>query len=112
VEFLYFSLALLLWCVRSPFLTRMPAIRSVSWSAEYAFKAVNSEANTSIGVRGKDSCVVVTQKKVPVGILRARRLEVRRASAVHASSRRLELCDCLELLFLICVFLCFSLWSV
>ena len=34
--------------------------------AEYAFKAVKSAGVTSIGVRGKDSVCVVTQKKVPV----------------------------------------------
>jgi hypothetical protein len=34
--------------------------------AEYAFKAVKSSGVTSIGVRGKDSVCVVTQKKVPV----------------------------------------------
>ena len=33
--------------------------------AEYAFKAVKSSGITSIGVRGKDSVIVVTQKKVP-----------------------------------------------
>ena len=32
---------------------------------EYAFKAVKSSGITSIGVRGKDSVAVVTQKKVP-----------------------------------------------
>ncbi len=34
-------------------------------AAEYAFKAVKSTGITSIGVRGKDSVAVVTQKKVP-----------------------------------------------
>lgn len=34
--------------------------------AEYAFKAVKAAGITSIGVRGKDSVCVVTQKKVPV----------------------------------------------
>ncbi len=38
--------------------------------AEYAFKAVKSAGVTSIGVRGKDSVCVVTQKKVPVSSLR------------------------------------------
>jgi 20S proteasome alpha/beta subunit len=34
--------------------------------AEYAFKAVKSVNQTSLAVRGVDSAVVVTQKKVPV----------------------------------------------
>jgi 20S proteasome subunit alpha 1 len=38
----------------------------LSVRAEYAFKAVKSSGVTSIGVRGKDSVCVVTQKKVPV----------------------------------------------
>ena len=33
---------------------------------EYAFKAIKSVGITSIGVRGKDSVCVVTQKKIPV----------------------------------------------
>ena len=41
---------------------------SVFMVVEYAFKAVNQGGFTSIGVKGEDTAVVVTQKKVPVSM--------------------------------------------
>jgi 20S proteasome subunit alpha 1 len=41
-------------------------VRLIVLLLEYAFKAVKSVNQTSLGIRGDDATVIVTQKKVPV----------------------------------------------
>ncbi|KAJ1498634.1 Proteasome subunit alpha type-6 [Coelomomyces lativittatus] len=38
------------------------------YQVEYAFKAITSQSMTSIGLKGKQCAVVITQKKIPQGL--------------------------------------------
>ncbi|KAI8575160.1 hypothetical protein K450DRAFT_263093 [Umbelopsis ramanniana AG] len=39
------------------------------YQVEYAFKAISNAGITSLGVRGRDGCAIVTQKKIPDKLL-------------------------------------------
>ena len=39
------------------------------YQVEYAFKAITNEGFTSIGLRGRDCAVIVSQRKIPVRLI-------------------------------------------
>jgi hypothetical protein len=50
-------------------ITSLQAPMLTAESTEYAFKAITAANIMSIGVRGKDCAVVLSQKKVPVSYM-------------------------------------------
>lgn len=56
----------------SPRSAGIPNVRNIDHNiahydlSEYAFKAISGSGHTSISVRGKDTAIVITQRKIPV----------------------------------------------
>ena len=59
-------------CSNSQSLDTVRARRNTHWNSEYAFKAITAANITSVGVRGKNCAVVLSQKKVPVSVMTKR----------------------------------------
>jgi hypothetical protein len=45
-----------------------PLAHDTPVALEYAFKAISGSGHTAVAVRGKDTSVVITQRKVPVSV--------------------------------------------